>query len=94
MQTVFTRDDMLTTRNLLRWVAVGTQPSLQSTAAVSEVIKSLNPESVSLVRRVLEEIGRGVLASQEVCKQAQQQLQSAFSRLQDDDLEKIEADRG
>lgn len=94
MQAVLTRDDMATSRNFLRWVGVGVYPSKQYTEAVSEVIKPLNPESVSLVRRVVDEINRGVLASQQVCNDAQQQLLTVFNTNQDIDVEKGEVDRG
>lgn len=94
MQTVLSRNDMLATRNLLRWISLGTQPSKQNTAAVSELIKPLDPAIVPVLRRVMDEAGRGVLASQEVCKEAQEQLQSAFAGLQDDHVERGEVDRG
>lgn len=94
MQTVLTRHDMLATRNLLRWISLGTQPSKMNAAAISELIKPLPAEALSLVRRVMDEAGRGVLASQEVCKEAQEQLQTVFAGVQDDNVERVEVERG
>lgn len=94
MQALLTRDDMRTVRTFLRWVSIGAQPSAHLAASVSEVIKPLSPESMSLVQPVVDEARRGVLASQKMCGEAQKQLQTVFERFQDEETPRGEVQRG
>lgn len=94
MSAVLSREAMLTTRNLVRWIAVGTQPSQANAAAALEVIKDLDAQATTMVRRVIDEANRGILASQEACRTAEQQLQDVFVAVTNDDQERGDVDCG
>lgn len=94
MQAFITRDDMRTVRNTLRWISIGVQPSARLAASVSEVIKPLPSASVTLVQRVIDEALRGVIASQNLCGEAEKQLQVVFDNCQPTETPQVEVHRG
>ena len=84
MSAVLSRTDMRTARSLVRWVGVGCQPKQSDADVLLQIVKPFDPTSTSEVRRVADEINRGVLASQEICLKAEAQLQKLYALSQDE----------
>ena len=78
MQALLSREDMRSARSIVRWVGIGVQPQKSHAAVLLDTIKLFDAESTSAIRRVAEEINLGSLASQEVCRTANIQLQKIY----------------
>lgn len=80
MSAVLSRADMRTVRNVVRWVNVGVQPKQSDAGVLLHLIKPFDLETTTDIRRVAEAISRGVLVTEEICQQAESQLQKIYER--------------
>lgn len=97
MQQVMEKEDGKSVINVLRWAGMGVMPGPSQAKYALDLVNTaksvVQGDSLGLAEKVLDEVRRGVIVSQDICRQAVDQVKQLMRGDANDDAH-VERQRG